>query len=168
MFDKAFDLVDRALEMLEHAKEPGLSDSLKATLELSAALLCSQTWDWLCEERRRVTGEGRLPKSATQAFRNRYPDWGPLRDIANGFKHAQDLVANPDNRSQSLDWEQRDFWSARYGGPTLSVKVDGEFRSIRALVKHFSEALRADPPPLWIEESSEIIGAPAPVSKISG
>ena len=158
MFQSPGDLLQSSLDLLRLAKARELSATERAALELGAATLANHVFDWHYEAHA-VGPKGARPtprewRSATASFAAEFPAWDLLRQVSNGLKHANPIIADPTNTEHRRPkWEDYDFWSAEYGGPTLFVEIDGRQRSIRALVKQFARSYVAAYPQSGVSTS---------------
>jgi hypothetical protein len=130
MFKQPSDLAKAALNLLELIDSVG-EDKI-GILELAAAIMASAVLDWHCFHKR-------MRKSAGHAeFARDYPEFRLLQEMANGTKHPVQRQADIGaSQRRELEWEDRDFWNASPHKPTLFIDVDGEQRSVRALVWGF-------------------------------
>ncbi len=131
MFNDPRDLAKAALELLDLARQPDLKIEAIAALELGAATLCNHVRDW--------HDRAEWSPSGHEVFKAAFPEWGALRHISNGTKHALPQIADPASTEiRALAWKDSDFWWASQGRPNLFVTVHGEQRAVSALIASFA------------------------------
>ncbi|WP_143324406.1 hypothetical protein [Caulobacter sp. FWC2] len=120
-----------ALDLLDLAGRPDLEVSTIMALELGAAMLCSHVRDW--------HDLGDWSPAGHEAFKAVFPEWGALRHIANGTKHAKSQIADSTATDiRDLSWGDADFWWGSQCRPNLFVMVQDEQRAVSALIASFA------------------------------
>lgn len=101
---------------------------------ISAVLMANHVADWHFQK-----DLGRKFKgSEKEKMKGIYPEWGVLRDLANGTKHCE-LQAH----KCPVEWEHDDLWDSpghvESNGLDWFVEFDGQDRSVTILIESFLE-----------------------------
>jgi hypothetical protein len=125
----ADDLAALAKEALDRLwKEKRFSDLI------SALLMANHVADWHFKV---DLGRDRIDHIA---MKTAYPEWGTIRQLANGTKHCEPK-AGVEVKSDELQWEHDDFWGSpgHVGddGCDWFVEHESKQRSVAVLIKKF-------------------------------
>ncbi|OXE37014.1 MAG: hypothetical protein CGW95_04135 [Phenylobacterium zucineum] len=132
MYNDPKDLARSALAILALANEKGTDQDIIIALELAAVNMANHVWDW---HRLKYN----LSKREKISFAKIFPAWNILREISNGIKHAKPIISDPNNTElREVEWEDDDFWAADHGRKILFIMLNGEQRSVSAIVKNFA------------------------------